>query len=85
MRSSLAKRLGTAVWAKQRPTPESIWRSTRLTASKSGMKAALLYSSTQGRCAMPKGPKGEKRPDDAIGLAVMIGQIATGEFNEPPR
>lgn len=34
---------------------------------------------------MPKGPKGEKRPDDAIGLAVMIGQIATGEFNEPPR
>lgn len=28
---------------------------------------------------MPKGPKGEKRPADAIGLAVMIGKIATGE------
>ncbi len=29
---------------------------------------------------MPKGPKGEKRPADAIGLAVMIGKIATGEI-----
>lgn len=28
---------------------------------------------------MPKGPSGEKRPADAIGLAVMIGKIATGE------
>lgn len=28
---------------------------------------------------MPKGPKGERRPADAIGLAVMIGKIATGE------
>ena len=28
---------------------------------------------------MPKGPNGEKRPADAIGLAVMIGRIATGE------
>lgn len=28
---------------------------------------------------MPKGPRGEKRPADAIGLAVMIGKIATGE------
>lgn len=25
---------------------------------------------------MPKGPRGEKRPADAIGLAVMIGKIA---------
>lgn len=29
---------------------------------------------------MPKGPRGEKRPADAIGLAVMIGKIATGEI-----
>jgi hypothetical protein len=27
---------------------------------------------------MPRGPKGEKRPADAIGNAVMIGRIATG-------
>ena len=29
---------------------------------------------------MPKGPRGESRPADAIGLAVMIGKIATGEI-----
>lgn len=29
---------------------------------------------------MPKGPQGQKRPADAIGLAVMIGKIATGEI-----
>jgi hypothetical protein len=26
---------------------------------------------------MPKGPRGEKRPADAIGLAVLVGKIAT--------
>lgn len=31
---------------------------------------------------MPKGPRGEKRPADAIGLAVMIGKIATGEMED---
>ena len=31
---------------------------------------------------MPRGPKGEKRPDDAIGNAVMIGRIATGEIGD---
>ena len=31
---------------------------------------------------MPKGPKGENRPADAIGLAVMIGKIATGEVDD---
>ena len=31
---------------------------------------------------MPKGPKGEKRPADAIGLAVMVGTIATGEVDD---
>lgn len=33
---------------------------------------------------MPKGPNGEKRPADAIGLAVMVGRIATGEVNDAP-
>lgn len=31
---------------------------------------------------MPKGPKGEKRPADVIGLAVMVGKIATGEIED---
>ena len=31
---------------------------------------------------MPKGPKGEKRPADAIGAAVMVAKIATGEIEE---
>ena len=31
---------------------------------------------------MPKGPRGEKRPADAIGLAVLIGKIATGEVDD---
>lgn len=31
---------------------------------------------------MPRGPKGEKRPADAIGNAVMIARIATGEIEE---
>ena len=31
---------------------------------------------------MPKGPNGEKRPADAIGLAVMVGRIATGEVDD---
>jgi hypothetical protein len=28
----------------------------------------------------PRGPKGDKRPADVIGPAVMIGRIATGEI-----
>ncbi len=31
---------------------------------------------------MPRGPKGERRPADAIGAAVMVGRIATGEIEE---
>lgn len=33
---------------------------------------------------MPKGPNGQKRPADAIGCAVLVGKIATGEFQEQP-
>jgi len=32
---------------------------------------------------MPRGPKGEKRPADVIGAAVMVAKIATGEIEEP--
>ncbi len=31
---------------------------------------------------MPKGPRGEKRPADAIGAAIMVGRIATGEVED---
>lgn len=32
---------------------------------------------------MPRGPKGEKRPADVIGAAIMVAQIATGEIEDP--
>ena len=31
---------------------------------------------------MPRDPKGEKRPADVIGAAVMVGQIAIGEIED---
>ena len=31
---------------------------------------------------MPRGSKGERRPTDAIGCAVMVAKIATGEITE---
>ena len=34
---------------------------------------------------MPRGPQGQKRPADAIGCAVHVAKIATGEIEETPR
>jgi len=34
---------------------------------------------------MPKGPKGENRPADVIGAAVMVVKIATGELEDTPK
>jgi hypothetical protein len=31
---------------------------------------------------MPRGPKGEKHPADAIGNAIMVAKIATGEISD---
>lgn len=31
---------------------------------------------------MPKGPKGEKRPADVVGGAIMVAKIATGEIED---
>jgi len=31
---------------------------------------------------MPKGPNGQKRPADAIGAAIMVARIATGEVED---
>jgi hypothetical protein len=33
---------------------------------------------------MPKGPRGEKRPADVVGNAVLIARIATGEVQDTP-
>lgn len=33
---------------------------------------------------MPKGPKGEKRPADVIGAAILVGRIATGDAGDKP-
>jgi len=33
---------------------------------------------------VPKGPRGEKRPADVIGAAVMVAKIATGEIEDNP-
>jgi hypothetical protein len=32
--------------------------------------------------AMPTGPRGEKRPADVIGAAIMVAKLATGEITE---
>lgn len=37
---------------------------------------------TREALTMPKGPRGEKRPADAIGRAVQIAKIATGEIDD---
>ncbi|WP_217425501.1 hypothetical protein [Magnetospirillum sp. SS-4] len=34
------------------------------------------------RQSIPKGPKGQKRPADVIGAAIMVAKIATGEIEE---
>ena len=34
---------------------------------------------------MPKGPQGQKRPADAIGAAIMVAKIATGEAEDTQR
>ena len=31
---------------------------------------------------MPKGPQGQKRPTDMIGVAILVGRIATGEAED---
>jgi hypothetical protein len=31
---------------------------------------------------MPTGPRGERRPADVIGAAIMVGRLATGELSE---
>jgi hypothetical protein len=47
------------------------------------MKSTLTIKLVRGRlCALAKGPRGEKRPADRVGCAVMVAKIATGEVEE---
>ena len=41
-----------------------------------------MLSAKHTEFAVPKGPNGEKRPADAVGLAVLVGRIATGEIED---
>lgn len=34
---------------------------------------------------MPKGPRGEKRPADVVGAAILVAKIATGEIKDTQR
>jgi hypothetical protein len=43
---------------------------------------AHITGGEKGPPAMPRGPRGEKRPADVIGAAIMVGRIATGEADE---
>lgn len=38
--------------------------------------------SLSARPPMPKGPKGEKRPADVIGAAIMVAKIATRQIED---
>ena len=45
----------------------------------------LPHTFNPSETLMPRGPKGEKHPADAIGAAVMAGRIATGEIEDQRR
>jgi hypothetical protein len=48
------------------------------------VQSELTLTAKSYVCAMPRGPKGERRPADVIGAAVMVGRIATGEIEDNP-
>jgi hypothetical protein len=49
----------------------------------SGSKTLTVVSWMRNPCT-PRGPRGEKRPADVIGAAVLVGRIATGDRVEQP-
>ena len=63
-----------------RPTPCAALDLTNF--GNAHLPVGLGNSSREWLVPVPKGPRGEKRPADAIGLAVMIGKIATGEIED---
>lgn len=42
----------------------------------------MLTAEQEASAMMPRGPRGEKRPADVIGTAIMVAKIATGEIEE---
>jgi hypothetical protein len=42
----------------------------------------MIILRNRQRNDMPRGPRGEKRPADVIGRAIMVAKIATGEMEE---
>lgn len=50
---------------------------------KQGMRAPIIRVKLDNRrINLPKGPRGEMRPADTVGAAVMVAKIATGEIVE---
>lgn len=45
-------------------------------------RMADLTCDAEKEGGLPKGPRGERRPADTIGCAVMVAKIATGEIEE---
>jgi hypothetical protein len=43
---------------------------------------AMAGYAERGERQMPRGPRGERRPADVIGAAIMVARLATGEISE---
>jgi hypothetical protein len=48
------------------------------------LKKQLIDLIEKATNPMPKGPRGEKRPADVIGAAILVGRIATGDAEDKP-
>ena len=63
-------------------SPNGRQRSRASCVGSSSATQTVTISMKKGSLAMPKGPRGEKRPADMVGAAVMVAKIATGELTE---
>ena len=44
-----------------------------------------ILRKTKGICAMPRGPRGERRPADMVGCAIAVARLSVGENSEAPK
>lgn len=44
----------------------------------------MTYGRVPGVSKMPTGPRGERRPAEAVGAAIVVAPIATGQIVETP-
>jgi hypothetical protein len=44
-----------------------------------------MWARDTDRASMPRGPQGQKRPADAVGCAITVAKIATGEMEDQVR